>query len=260
MEAARALGGWPAVELDEGCPVLVDPTGWGRWGTGPRCGVKVTKGRYRGQGCFQPAGQGTVHRGAGRCVAHGGARREGRAEAGWQVSHAFAGELDCDPWEGLLRAVRLAARKVAYCEFVIGSATSDLELEGRFGRGDDGLLTHPDTGEPLGAGQLRNLSFWVGKGELWTERLARYSKMAIDGGVAERLVRQVELEGAALGRVLTAGLTELEGEVSDELLAKVRGAMRSELLALERENAPLRAVEASTDQDAPEIDSTYKRG
>lgn len=170
------------------------------------------------------------------------------------VGHAFAGELDCSPWEALLKAVRIAAKRVAYTDWVLGQATSDLELEGRFGRTDEGLLLHPDTGEPLGAGQVRDLSWWVQKNELWTDRLARYGKMAIDAGVAERLVHQVELEGQTLGRILSAALSELEGKVSEDVIASVRSAMRGELLALEREQA---SIQPTTDPDARTVDSTW---
>lgn len=235
FEKVVALGGWPATEMDEGCPVLFRPTGFTRDPQGPRCGVKVGRGKYKGQRCHQPAGQGTAHLGAGRCVAHGGAKQDGRAEASWMVSHAFARELDVSPWEGLLRAVRIAAGKVAYCEWVLSTASDDLELEGRFGRNDEGILLHPDTGEPMGAGQLRNLSWWVTKSELWTERMARYSKMAIDGGVAERLVQTIELEAQGMARVLGAALGELEGVLDDNQMAQVRSRMRSELLAIEAE-------------------------
>lgn len=233
--AIRKLGGWPAITLEEGAPTLVESSGWGDSGYGPRCGIKVTRGEFRGQRCPQPAGQGTPHLGAGRCIAHGGAKRDGRAEGAWLVAHAFARELNISPWDGLLQAVRIAAGKVAYCEWVIGTATDDLELEGRFGRNEEGILLHPDTGEPLGGGQMRDLTFWVSKGELWTERLARYSKMAIDGGVAERMVAQVEVEAQGLARVLGAALEELEGVLNEDQMAQVRVRMRKELLAIEAE-------------------------
>lgn len=249
----ESLGGLPVVVVEGGCPTVVTEPGTTAR-TGPRCGIEIGRGVLKGQRCRRVAGQGTVHLGAGRCVAHGGAKRSGRAEAAWMVGHAFAGELECSPWEALLKAVRIAAKRVAYTDWVLGQATSDLELEGRFGRSEDGLLLHPDTGDPLGAGQVRDLSWWVQKNELWTDRMARYSKMAIDAGVAERLVHQVELEGAAVGRVLSAALLELEGQVAEEVIAKVRAAMRRELLAIETEQGK---VQPSTDPDAGVVDSTW---
>lgn len=154
------------------------------------------------------------------------------------VAMAFAGELDCSPWEALLKAVRIAAKRVAYTDWVLSTATHDLELEGRLIRGEDGVLQHPDTQEPLGVGAFRDLSWWVAQNTLWVDRLARYGKMAIDAGVAERLVQQVELEGQALGRVLTAALSEIEGHLDEDTMGKVRAAMRAELLAIEAEQRP----------------------
>lgn len=203
---------------------------------------------------MQPAGQGTAHLGAGRCVAHGGAKKSGRAEASWAVGHAFAGELDCSPWEALLRSVRIAAQKVSYTELVLSQAQNDLELEGRIVR-DNGVVMHPDTGEALGVGQLRDLSFWVSQNALWVDRLARYAKMCVDAGVAERLVQQIELEGAALGRVLGAALGELEGHVSDDLMARVRATMRAELMQIDREQS---RVALTRGPDEPVVDSTYE--
>lgn len=235
-------------------------------GTVPaRCGVRLTRGRWAGTDCGNPAGDKTVHVGYGPCWTHGGAKLRGRAEGAWVAGHAFARELDCDPWEGLLRSVRIAAGKVAYAEWVLSQAQSDLELEGRVVRpegeegGRQGLLVHPDTGEPLGVGEFRDRSFWVGQSTLWIDRLARYSKMCVDAGVAERLVRQVELEGQQLGRVLNAALDALEDQVTEEVMAQVRGAMRGELLALERESARTH-VSASGDADVGVVDSTYVEG
>lgn len=242
FEKVVALGGWPATTMEDGCPVVVDPGGWGKRGTGPRCGIKILRGRFKDTRCQQPAGQGTTHRGAGRCVAHGGAKQDGKAEGAWLVAHAFAGELDCSPWEALLKAVRIAAKRVAYTDWVLSQASNDLELEGRIVRNEDGVISHPDTGEPLGAGGLKDLTWWVNQNAMWVDRLAKYGKLAIDAGVAERIVQQYELEGQALGRVLSAALGELEGIVDDDAMAKVRSAMRAELLAIEAEQRP--AVQA----------------
>jgi acylphosphatase len=239
FEKVVALGGWPATQMDDGCPVLLTPTGFTSDPVGPRCGIKITKGRRKGQRCAQPAGQGTAHLGAGRCVAHGGAKQEGRAEAAWMVAMSFAGELDCSPWEALLKAVRIAAQRVAYTDWVLSQASNDLEIEGRVVRNDDGVVVHPDSGEPLGVGQLKDLSFWVQQNTLWVDRLARYGKMAIDAGVAERLVQTVELEGQTMGRVLTAALSEIEGHLDEDTMGKVRAAMRQELLAIEAEQRPV---------------------
>lgn len=171
----------------------------------------------------------------GPCWAHGGALLRGRAEASWIMAHKFAQEYNVTPWDGLLQAVRIAAGKVAYTEWVLSQATDDLELEGRFGRSEDGLLLHPDTGEMLGAGQLRNLSWWVRKNELWVDRLARYSKAAIDAGVAEQLVNIEQTHAEQVAQILNGVINELDRlpGINDDMLAQLRLTMRRQLLSLD---------------------------
>lgn len=180
------------------------------------------------------------------------------------MAHQFARELNLTPWDALLKTVRIAAGKVAYTEWVLSQARSDLELEGRRPREltedrdltdergnarrervGTGIYVHPDTGEPLGAddARARDLSWWVQKNEYWVERLARYAKAAIDAGVAERLVAQVEAEASAIARPLNAALEIIETsddlglslEAREELQSRMRNVIRQELLALEGE-------------------------
>lgn len=152
--------------------------------------------------------------------------------------HGFARELDISPWEALLKSVRIAAGKSAYCEMVLAGARSNLELEGRvtrLGEGRDQLLMHPDTGEPLGVGQFTDLSFWVRKSELWHDRLTRCAKTAVEAGVAAWEVQRAETEANTIVRVLNATLDAIEGEISEGLAIKMRGVMRKELLAIDDE-------------------------
>lgn len=156
------------------------------------------------------------------------------------MAHAFGQQLDVNPWDALLMSVRIAAGKVAYIESVLGTAKSDLELEGRVERlsGSDGeppLLVHPDTGEPLGVGEYRDLSWWVQKGEIWHDRLAKCAKMAVDAGIAAWQVEKVEAEAQRLARVLNAVIEGLEGDISEELALRMRALMRNELLAMDAE-------------------------
>lgn len=209
------------------------------------CGVRrfVRGVGWRGRAvCLRPAGWSTGHGGEGPCRWHEQYdNTQTKSEIGWLMAHRFAAEYDCSPWEGLLKAIRIAAGKVAYTQWVLEHAQDDLELEGRFARDDSGvgLLVHPDTGEPLGAGRLRDLSWWVTKNELWVDRLARYSKAAIDAGVAERLVEIEQLHAHEIARVLNGVLSALEGEVGmDELtMLRIRGVMRRELLAIDAEGS-----------------------
>lgn len=182
------------------------------------------------------------------------------------AAHAFAQQLDINPWDALLMAVRIAAGKVAYIEHVIGTASSDLELEGRVERlsgGDDGegsILLHPDTGQPLGVGTFRDLSFWVKQSELWHDRLAKTAKMAVDAGIAAYEIQKVEAEAQRMARVLNAVIEGLEDTIDEHVALKMRQLMRSELLHIEQEEQRMSGATALSDRkhdpDRAVVDST----
>lgn len=245
---------WPGGWRVNGLPASVVAVG------GATCGVLIKRGTLAGKRCHLPAGQGTPHVGAGQCVVHGGAKRHGRTVGAWLMAHAFGAELDITPWEGLLRAVRVAAGKSAYCEWVISQAKSDLELEGRVfrtGEGDEAILVHPDTGEPLGVGEFRDLSFWVKQSELWHDRMAKTSKMAVDAGVAAWQVERAEGDANAIARVLNAVLEGLGDQLDEVLIGKMRKIMRNELMAMDVEQNRGQLVSAG-DADGAVVDSTYR--
>lgn len=222
------------------------------------CGTVISRGKLAGVACRRVAGQGTGHLGYGKCVAHGGAKRLGRAEGAWMAAHAFAQELDVNPWDALLMAVRIAAGKVAYCQWVLGRATHDLEIEGRLVKNEDGgLLVHPDTGEPLGAGALRDLTFWNTKLEFWHGRMAQTAKWAIDAGVAAWQVEKMQGEAQAIVSVLNNVIAGVQDTVGEEVVAEMRRLMRRELLALDEAQGSIRA---STDADSGVVDSTWQEG
>lgn len=177
-----------------------------------------------GNVCKNRAGAGTNHLGAGPCSQHGGGGRLGSREGAWIVAHGFARQLDVTPWEGLLVAVKIAAGRVAWIEAKLAGATEDRQLEpvnneaiSEPGRDAD----HDGT----------NLSYWVKQAEVWHDRLARVSKLAIDAGVAERLVRQLELEAQLMLRATNLTLDELG--LDDDTRRRALGIMSRNLLALE---------------------------
>jgi nucleotide-binding universal stress UspA family protein len=96
----------------------------------------------------------------------------------------MARELDVSPWEALLLAVRLAAARVAWVDDQLRSTAN------------------AEDGNPTDHRVLRLLD------ESRRERrlLASTAKAAIDAGVAERVVRQIELEGKVLADALDAAL------------------------------------------------------
>lgn len=169
--------------------------------------------------CTHYAGAGTNHRGVGRCWQHGGNTEAGIREAAWIVGHAFARELECTPWEGLIRGVRIAAGRSAYCEQKLAEANSDEDL--------------------VPGGRLWE---WVKLASEWHEKLVKFSKLAIDAGVAERLVRQLELEATLMLRATRLTLTELG--LSDEQQEHALGIMSRNLLVLEAEEVGVEVVKS----------------
>jgi hypothetical protein len=200
-------------------PVTGEPLevlGW-RWDEAgddtPWCGEVVTRwADGRQDTCERPAGAGTDHEGAGPCRRH--EARRGRGTGAWIVAHAFARALDISPWEGLLWGVKIAAGRLAFCEQKLSTATCDEDL----------LPTGP-------------LWHWVKQAELWHKKLTVVSKLAIDAGVAERLVRQVDLEAQLMLRATTLTMDELG--LNDDQRERALGIMSRNLLALEAEQTGL---------------------
>lgn len=126
------------------------------------------------------------------------------------MGHAYAGSRNVTPWQALAEEVRRSAGEVAWLDYKVAGATDDEEL--------------------IGTGRL---AAWVVKREQQRLHLARVAKMALDAGVAERIVAQLEFEAQAIARVMTRVLDSLH--LSDEQLAVARASMRNELLALDRD-------------------------
>ncbi len=205
LSAAQALGKEYAEML------------WDEEGVAKFCPATYGRGSLAGLRCKSPAGKGTSHVGFGSCVAHGGAKRVGRAEGGWLMALSFVGERDITPWQAMLEQVRLLAGQVAYCQQKIA------EVEAMDADGGGECLLVGGAAHP-----------WVVLLEARGDRLARVSKAAIDAGIAERLVRQVELEAELMVRALSRAL-ELLPALTDEDRETVMTSMSEELVRLERE-------------------------
>lgn len=157
--------------------------------------------------CTTPAGRGTWHDGVGRCSRHD--NDDERGVAAWMMAHLIARELDVDPLQGLLLAVRRAAAWSGFYQSKLAEVTDDEELR------------------PGGAAWD-----WVAGAERTTAALARWSQVAVAAGVAAMLVQQARTEGAAIARVLNASIESAGLSVEQE--ARMREALRRELLALDQ--------------------------
>jgi hypothetical protein len=216
-EGARRL--WDEEGIHVKCPAV--------YKTGPT----NRKRPLPGERCWAKAGSGTSHDGYGRCVAHGGAKREGRAEGAWLMAYAFAEEYDLSPWESLLYVIRITAGRVRYCEQVLSGAR-DHEIEGRADPTGqvETIVGGPNDGAEVAGKDLR---WWVETSERERVLLAKVSKAAIDAGVAQLLVEQELNAGRLLAdshiRVYRA--LEASGTMSTEALEVARQVMQQELAA-----------------------------
>jgi len=124
-----------------------------------------------------------------------------------------AAELNVSPWEALTLAVRRAAGRVAWVDAQLSAAT------------------HAADGDEAGD---RTVARWLAESRRERTLLARTAKAAIDAGVAERFVRQVELEGKMIAEVLGRVIDQL-GLDPDARVQAFALAQR-ELLVLEPGN------------------------
>jgi hypothetical protein len=124
------------------------------------------------------------------------------------MGHALARPLGVTPWEALLGEVRRSAGEVAWLDYKVGTAASDDDLA------------------PGGSHH-----YWDQRRLVARQHMARVSKLALDAGVAEALVAQVQRDVEPLRLVLerVIGRLGLNEDESD----RVRGMIRTELLALD---------------------------
>jgi hypothetical protein len=164
-----------------------------------------------------PAGERTTHPGHGRCWMHGGMRTDDGGPRGyretWKQIMDVARELQVSPWDALLLSTRLAAGRVAWVDQQLQEAT-------RAADGDQD------------AAIVRR---WLKESRAERTLLARTAKAAVDAGVAERLVRQVELEGRLVAEVLGRTLDALE--LTAEQRQTAFSVAHRELLQLEAPEA-----------------------
>lgn len=163
-----------------------------------------------GELCKLPAGHRTSHPGQGWCRAHGGNRQ--RYVQAWAMAESIAAELDVSPWQALLLTVRRSAARAAYLTAKLSAAVSNHE-----GAEQIRELVDGDSGIPEALPRdLRGLLVEARKEDRHLATVARY---AIDAGVAERLVRNVELESRLVVEALVAALDTLQLTSDQRVLA-----------------------------------------
>src|SRR3954453_10762482 len=170
-----------------------------------RCGARTRSGGR----CGLPAGHGTDHVGWGRCKLHGGNAPSGRRRAYHLEALAsmprMGGEVEVEPTDALLYCVRREAGRQAWLRAM-------LEVE----NAEDADIADPNSR----VAELARLEIEA------TERLARFSKMALDAGVAERRIRMAERQAQALAHAFTTALD------AHPMASRLSNAERAELVRL----------------------------
>lgn len=136
------------------------------------------------------------------------------------MAHGLARKLNVTPWEALLEEVRRTAGAVAWLQMKVAETEDDEQLlEDSQSVDDAGMASGPAPMRP-----------WYRMYVAERQWLGRVSKMALDAGVAERMVAQVELEGERIAGVIMATLNA--AELTPEQWERARGTMRTQLMAL----------------------------
>lgn len=127
-----------------------------------------------------------------------------------RVDDRFMGTpLDVHPHEALLQCLRITAGEVRYCDQQIRR----LEEDELFERPATETLAVMPSGRVVVAEEKRGfevISRWVQWRSSALDRLARYSKMALDVGIEERQIQLAEREADLIGRYFEAVLGDLE--------------------------------------------------
>jgi hypothetical protein len=167
------------------------------------CGAR----KKRGGLCGRPAGWGTEHVGYGSCKLHGGCTPGAVAAAAKAQARHLAVELEMEPHDALLWCVRVAAGEVAYATRRIQELEeTDLVVEPRVERDAWG----ENASSYVQTSNAAMLNVWIRTRQEALDRLARFAKMALDAGVAERQVRIAEGWADRLGRLFDAVFADLD--------------------------------------------------
>lgn len=155
--------------------------------------------------------------------------------------------IDIDPMDALLACVRIAAGEVAYATYKVQSLEPDMAIGhpetikrrplslGKDGEDPGNVVEEVTTEQP-------SLHVWIRVRQNSLERLAKFSKMALDAGVAQRQVELAEGAGDTLALELR--------KVFDELnLSAVQEAMLPDLVRSMLENLERPAIEAAQRDD-----------
>lgn len=199
----------------------------------PRCGADKDDGTT----CRNGAGKGTDHPGVGRCENHGGCTPTHQAHAERVMAEQAAQRLGLDMTEisggeALIREVRRSAAMVDWYAARVAELPPDDLSWGVAGRRIVPAAT-PD-GQPVvqveQRARVHPLVIMLRDERLL---LARVAEAAHRCGIEDRLMREIEVQGALMAKVINAILFDPELEMRPEQVAKFASVVPRHLRAMD---------------------------
>jgi len=196
-----------------------------------RCGAKLRPRKpddpdgprkHNSTTCLNKAGMGTTHPGVGNCKFHGGNTPSGNKSAARMYGRSlidgqrqkFGGDLtqvNVSPEEALLEEVRRSVAMVRWLEERIGTWQYEASHD------PDAKIPHPKLGglprlideTSRGASSFTDEREWLMLYREERAHAAKVSKMAIDAGLQERMVKIAEDQGVVLATAIRQVLDAL---------------------------------------------------
>lgn len=233
------------------------------------CNARMTNPRAKHPQCRKPAGWGTRHEGVGYCKDHGGNSPAGLKNAartrGRQIIAARKAEYDLMEVDhpdfrpegkfGGDRYITNVTAEEALLEEVRRSVAMVRWLEERIGQWDATVLPELVSETSRGAASSTDEAAWLLLYREERAHMVKTSKLAIDAGIAERMVRIAEDQGRLLAQAIKAVLAALN--LSPDQARQVPLVVPGILRSLSQGQA-LPALPASS-SDAPAEPATLPR-
>lgn len=138
--------------------------------------------------------------------------------------------IDVDPHQALLDEVHRAAGVVAWLALQVSDLGTD---EVTWGKTEE--IEREGGGENVAAHEVKHgaqINVWIDLFGKERDRLAKVSKMAIDAGVSERLVRLEESKGEMIAHLIKELIEDAEAALSPVQQDRLRVAAADKLRAL----------------------------
>jgi hypothetical protein len=203
------------------------------------CGASTPDGP-----CGHWKGWGTPHPGIGHCRKHGGnTPNQIKAAEREQVEvrmRTYGGPIDIDPLTALLEELHRTAGHVAWLGTVVANLLHDGDGYEESISDEGKRVLRPRSGlkQLDSSGKFEKPSIWVELYQQERKHLAQVSKMAIDSGIEERMVKAAEKQADFFIELLLGILMRIG--LSDEQQSEAQRIMAEELRVL--------AIEATEEQ------------